>query len=54
MSLKIVELNVISPSMTWLNMGYVFLLLPVAAVFSLLAVVEAACNIVFPAKKEEK
>jgi TRAP-type C4-dicarboxylate transport system permease small subunit len=54
MSFKILELNVLSPSMEWLKMGYVFLLLPVAAVFSLLAVLETAFALVLRFKRGEE
>jgi TRAP-type C4-dicarboxylate transport system permease small subunit len=54
MSLQILKLGVISPSMPWLKMGYVFLLLPIAAVFSVLVVIETSTAVILSFKDEEK
>ncbi|MDR3200156.1 MAG: TRAP transporter small permease [Spirochaetales bacterium] len=55
MSVQIFNLEVISPSMPWLNMGFVFFLLPVSAVFSLLAALEVTLGSVLRlAAREEK
>jgi TRAP-type C4-dicarboxylate transport system permease small subunit len=55
MSFQIFNLEVISPSMPWLNMGVVFFLLPVSAVFSVLAVLEVAAGSVLRlCAREEK
>jgi TRAP-type C4-dicarboxylate transport system permease small subunit len=46
MSFQILKLGVSSPSMPWLKMGYVFLLLPFAAVFSVLMVIETTTTVI--------
>jgi TRAP-type C4-dicarboxylate transport system permease small subunit len=53
MSVQIIKFSVISPSMPWLKMGYVFMLLPVAAVLSVLAVLEVICSIAMRLKAGE-
>jgi TRAP-type C4-dicarboxylate transport system permease small subunit len=56
MSFQMLDLDAVSSSMPWLKMGYVFLLLPISAVLSLLAVIEAGISIAlrFNAKEADK
>jgi TRAP-type C4-dicarboxylate transport system permease small subunit len=44
MSLQILEFEVVSPSMEWLKMGYVFMIVPVASVLSLMVLLEVILN----------
>jgi TRAP-type C4-dicarboxylate transport system permease small subunit len=53
MSFTMLKLDSISPSMVWLKMGYVYLLLPVSAVFSAAAVVEVILSMLLKLKKEK-
>jgi TRAP-type C4-dicarboxylate transport system permease small subunit len=53
MSFMMLELNSFSPSMIWLKMGYVYLLLPVAAVFSAAAVIEVIFSMILKLTKKE-
>lgn len=55
MSMMIIEFEVESPSMTWLKMGYVFMMLPVASILSVSMVLEVIITALqdFGAKKEE-
>jgi TRAP-type C4-dicarboxylate transport system permease small subunit len=54
MSLKMLHLNSFSPSMMWLKMGYVYLLLPVSAVFSAAAVIEVILSMILTLAQKEK
>jgi TRAP-type C4-dicarboxylate transport system permease small subunit len=54
MSFKILNLNSVSPSMVWLKMGYVFLLLPVSAAFSAAAVIEVILSMIRQLGQKEK
>jgi TRAP-type C4-dicarboxylate transport system permease small subunit len=53
MSVKMLHLNSFSPSMVWLKMGYVYLLLPVSAVFSVVAVVELVLSMILKIGQKE-
>jgi TRAP-type C4-dicarboxylate transport system permease small subunit len=53
MSVKMLNLNSFSPSMTWLKMGYVYLLLPLSAVFSVAAVVELVLSMILKIGQKE-
>jgi TRAP-type C4-dicarboxylate transport system permease small subunit len=53
MSFQIFNLQVISPSMPWLNMGCVFILLPVSAAVSVLAVLEVVMKNILRLKTKE-
>jgi TRAP-type C4-dicarboxylate transport system permease small subunit len=44
MALQILDFEVISPSMEWLKMGYIFLMLPVSAVLSLPMILESVID----------
>ena len=44
MSMQILEFEVVSPSMEWLMIGYVFMIVPVASVLSLLVLFEVILN----------
>jgi TRAP-type C4-dicarboxylate transport system permease small subunit len=54
MSFTMLELDSISPSMAWLKMGYVYLLLPVSAVFSAVAVIEVILSMMRKLRQKEK
>jgi TRAP-type C4-dicarboxylate transport system permease small subunit len=54
MSLKMLDLNSFSSSMVWLKMGYVYMLLPVSAVFSAAAVVEVILSMILKLMQREK
>jgi TRAP-type C4-dicarboxylate transport system permease small subunit len=54
MSLKMLNLNSFSPSMVWLKMGYVYLLLPVSAVFSAAAVIEVFLSLILKLTQKEE
>jgi TRAP-type C4-dicarboxylate transport system permease small subunit len=54
MSFRMLKLNSFSSSMVWLKMGYVYLLLPVSAVFSATAILEIIVTMILNlARKEE-
>jgi TRAP-type C4-dicarboxylate transport system permease small subunit len=53
MSVKMLSLNSFSPSMTWLKMGYVYLLLPVSAAFSVAAVAELIVSMILKLGQKE-
>ncbi len=40
MALQIIDFEVVSPSMEWLKMGYVFMIVPVASFLSLFMLLE--------------
>lgn len=44
MSMQILEFEVVSPSMEWLKIGYVFMIVPVASVLSILVLMEVILN----------
>jgi TRAP-type C4-dicarboxylate transport system permease small subunit len=54
MSLKILKLNSFSPSMVWLKMGYVYMLLPLSAVFSASALIEVILSMLLNLTQKEK
>jgi TRAP-type C4-dicarboxylate transport system permease small subunit len=54
MSLKMLNLNSFSSSMAWLKMGYVYLLLPVSAVFSAAAVIEVILSMILKLTRKEE
>jgi len=44
MAMQILEFEVVSPSMEWLKIGYVFLIVPVASFLSLMVMLEVILN----------
>ena len=54
MSFKVIDLNVVSPSMPWFKIGYVYILLPMAAVFSVFGVLEVLISIVLSFNKNKR
>jgi TRAP-type C4-dicarboxylate transport system permease small subunit len=54
MSLKMLKFDSFSPSMVWLKMGYVYLLLPVSAVFSAAAVIEVILSMLLKLTQKEQ
>jgi TRAP-type C4-dicarboxylate transport system permease small subunit len=54
MSFKMLNLNSFSSSMIWLKMGYVYLLLPVSAVFSAAAVIEVILSMILKLSRKEE
>jgi TRAP-type C4-dicarboxylate transport system permease small subunit len=54
MSFKMLNLNSFSPSMVWLKMGYVYMLLPVSAVFSAAAVIEVILSMLLKLTQKEQ
>lgn len=50
MSLMILEFEVVSPSMEWLKMGYIFLIVPVASLLSLCVLFEVIVKSVLDLK----
>jgi TRAP-type C4-dicarboxylate transport system permease small subunit len=54
MSFKMLNLNSFSSSMIWLKMGYVYLLLPVSAVFSAAAVIEVILSTLLKLSPKEE
>ena len=53
MSFKVINLNVISPSMPWFKIGYVYILLPIAALFSVFGVLEVLISIILSFNKNK-
>jgi TRAP-type C4-dicarboxylate transport system permease small subunit len=53
MTAMMLQLKSFSSSMVWLKMGYVYALLPVAAVFSILAVIEVILSMLVKLTKKE-
>lgn len=54
MSSKMIALNSFSSSMVWLKMGYVYMLLPVSAVFSAAAVIEVVLSLIVRLMRREE
>jgi TRAP-type C4-dicarboxylate transport system permease small subunit len=54
MSFKLLNLDSFSSSMIWLKMGYVYLLLPVSAVFSAAAVIEVILSMILKLSSKEE
>lgn len=52
MAREIMELEVTSPSMEWLNMGWVFMIVPVASAVSLLMMLEVLLDSIHALKEE--
>ena len=46
MTFRILNFNVVSPSMPWFKIGYVYFMLPAAAVLSVLAVLETLISMI--------
>lgn len=53
MSSMMLKLNSFSPSMVWLKMGYVYMLLPVSAIFSAVAVIEVLISMILKLPQKE-
>jgi TRAP-type C4-dicarboxylate transport system permease small subunit len=54
MSLRMLDLDSFSSSMVWLKMGYVYILLPVSAVFSAAAVAEVILSMILKLLQKEE
>ncbi|MDR0998372.1 MAG: TRAP transporter small permease [Treponema sp.] len=54
MSSMMLKLNSFSSSMVWLKIGYVYMLLPLSAVFSVLAVLEVLLLLILKLAQKEK
>jgi TRAP-type C4-dicarboxylate transport system permease small subunit len=54
MSFMMLRLNSFSSSMVWLKMGYVYMLLPVSAAFSAVAVIEVILSMILKLLQKEE
>jgi TRAP-type C4-dicarboxylate transport system permease small subunit len=54
MSVMMLRFNSFSPSMVWLKIGYVYMLLPVSAVFSAVAIIEVILSMTLKLLEKEE